>query len=310
MCVFFLNDLCGAASVPPNFPFRFNVKNLMAVAVPAILIAALSVYALGYRAKPVDEAKVLIGRPLASYEELYPVLASENGSLYLDKDVFEKAVNYFTDNPSPRAIADLIYLGNSNYVPLALSPKGREKYAKLSSLPDYAAVAETDAQKDRYLQNYKDIVNAIGLTFAGTPIEIVLHDTRNPLNSIIAVQNPISGRRIGDPNTNFGIQLIKNYSHGGGAGQQSYVSYGLTLKDGRQVKSTTIPLFHSTYGLIGFVCLNIDISKLDGKHQEEADKFIEAFRVVNDNEAIKEMIQSAKQSSQKPSQTTTTKSSK
>ena len=173
-----------------------------------------------------------------------------------------------------------------------LSESARAKYVSLSNLPDYAAVAEADAQKDKLLQTYKDIVNGIGQTFSGTPIEIVLHDTRNPLISIVAVQNPISGRRLGETNTNFGIQLIKNYSQTERGAGQSFVSYGLTLKDGRQVKSTTIPLFNNTYGLIGFICL--DISKMAGKDPAAIARLIEAFRSVTENEAISEMIQNSK----------------
>ncbi len=274
-----------------------NIKSLVSVLVPALLIAALSVYVVGFRAKPAEEAKVLLGKPLAAYDEFYPIRPNESGALYLDRERFEKAVDYFTSNPSPRAIADLIYLGNSNHVTLLLSDVARAKYNTLSNSPDYAAVSETDAQKDKLLQTYKDIVNGIGQTFAGTPIEIVLHDTRNPLVSIVAVQNPISGRRLGDPNTNFGVQLIKNYSQSERGAGQAFVSYGLSLKDGRTVKSTTVPLFNNTYGLIGFICINIDISKLDGKDPASIERFVEAFRAVTENEAITEMIQASKSKS-------------
>ncbi|WP_126448159.1 PAS domain-containing protein [Sulfuricystis multivorans] len=277
--------------------FSLNLKTLMSVVVPALLIASLSVYALSLRPKIIEEARVLPGKPLAAYEQFYPIRADETGAIYLDRHLFEKAIDYFTANPSPREIADLIYLGNSNHVTLMLSESARSKYISLSNLPDYAAVAEADVQKDRLLQTYKDIVNGIGQTFAGTPIEIVLHDTRNPLNSIVAIQNPISGRRLGDPNTNFGIQLIKNYSQIERGTGQSFVSYGLTLKDGRQVKSTTIPLFNNTYGLIGFICLNIDISKMDGKDPAAIARFIEAFKAINENETIVEMIQKSKKRS-------------
>lgn len=271
-----------------------NFKTLLSVVVPALLIASLSVYVLGFRAKPSEDAKVLLGKPLAAYEEFYPIRANETGALFLDKERFEKAVDYFTSNPSPRAIADLIYLGNSNHVTLMLSEAARNKYVSLSNLPDYAAVAEADSQKDNLLQMYKDIVNGVGQTFSGTPIEMVLHDTRNPLISIVAVQNPISGRRLGDPNTNFGIQLIKNYSQTERGSGQAFISYGLTLKDGRAVKSTTIPLFNKTYGLIGFICINIDISKMDGKDPAAVERFVESFRSVTENEAISEMIQNSK----------------
>jgi len=277
-----------------RFLSSLNYKALLSVVVPALLIASLSVYVLGFRAKSSEEAKVLLGKPLAAFDELYPIGVNENGSLHLDKEKFEKAVDFLTTNPSSRAIADLIYLGNSNHVTLLLSDAAKNKYTSLSTLPDYAAVAEADAQKDKLLQTYKDIVNGIGQTFSGTPIEIVLHDTRNPLVSIVAVQNPISGRRLGDPNTNFGIQLIKNYSQTERGSGQAYVSYGLTLKDGRPIKSTTIPLFNNTYGLIGFICINIDISKMDGKDPAAVEKFVEAFRSVTENEAISEMIQNSK----------------
>ena len=60
------------------------------------------------------------------------------------------------------------------------------------------------------------------------------------------------------------------------------------------LKSTTIPLFNNTYGLIGFICINIDISKMDGKDPAAVEKFVEAFRSVTENEAITEMIQNSK----------------
>lgn len=274
-----------------------SAKHFLSILVPAMLIAALSIYVFSYRPAPAEEPRMLPGKPLAAFEDVYPIRANENGGLYLDKERFAQAIDFLTENPSPRAIADLVYLGNANHVTLLLGEAARKKFSALSGKPDYAAVAEADAQKDRLLQTYKDIVNGIGQTFAGTPIEIVLHDTRNPLVSIVALQNPISGRRIGDPNTNFGIQLIKNYSQSERGTGQAFVSYGLTLKDGRRVKSTTVPLYNSTYGLIGFICINIDISKLDGKDQVAIEHFVEAFRQVTENEAIVEMIQNSKRKS-------------
>lgn len=272
-------------------------KRLATVFVPALLIAAISIYVLGYRAPTNPDPKVLPGRALAAYDDLYPIRADEAGALYLDRERFTKAVDYLTEHPSPRAIADLIYLGNSNNVTLMLDGATKAKYLLLSQQPDYAALGEVDREKDRIFQSYRDIVNGMGQTFAGTPIEIVLHDTRNPLRSIIAVQNPISGRRLGDTNTNFGIQLIKNYSYGEGQGQGrggSFISYDLALKDGRAVKSTTIPIFHDVYGLIGFICINIDISKLDKQHPEAVAHFIASFRATMANDAISEMIQNSK----------------
>lgn len=211
-------------------------KIFLSVIVPAVLIAALTVYVMGYRPSPNEAPSVLPGKPLAAFDDLYPIRANESGGLYLDKERFVAAVEHFSRNPSPHAIADIIYLGNANNVQLMLSEPEKALYQKLAEQPDYVSLREVNRQKDRVFSAYKDIVNGIGQTFAGTPIEIVLHDTRNPLKSIVAIQNPISGRRLGDTNTNFGIQLIKNYSQSEGPGQgAAFVAYGLTLKDGRKI---------------------------------------------------------------------------
>lgn len=274
-----------------------NWKLLLSVFVPGVLIVAISIYVLGFRAPPSPDLRVLPGKALAAYDDLYPIRADAAGALYLDKDLFVKAVNHLSAHPSPRAIADLVYLGNSNNVTLLLDSATKDKYLLLTERPDYTALAEVDREKDRIFQTYADIVNAVGQTFAGTPVEIVLHDTRNPLRSIVAVQNPISGRRLGDTNTNFGIQLIKNYSYGEGQGQgrgASFVGYPLTLKDGRAVKSTTIPIFHDVYGLIGFICINVDISKMDKKDMGYIEHFVDSFKTTTANDAINEMIQNSK----------------
>lgn len=272
-----------------------KAKRLLTTLVPGILIVALTIYVMGFRGENTEAPKVLPGKALAAFDEFYPIQVNEAGALYLDKDRFVAAVDYFTDSPSPHAISDLVYLGNLNNVTLMLPDAAKAKYIKLAEQPDYAALGEVNRQKDRVFQAYKDIVNGIGQTFAGTPIEIVLHDTRNPLKSVVAIQNPISGRRLGDTNTNFGLQLIKNYSQHEGHGQGSaFVSYGLSLKDGRKIKSTTVPLFHETYGLIGFICLNIDISKMDGHDPASVEHFIESFKAISENEQIAEMIQNTK----------------
>ncbi|UXY16970.1 PAS domain-containing protein [Chitiniphilus purpureus] len=281
------------------FKIPVNWRRLASVFVPGVLIVAISIYVLGFRSPQQPEHKVLPGKALAAYDDLYPIRADHAGTLYLDRARLIKAIDYFTVNPSPRAIADLIYLGNANNVTLLLDAKSKAKYLRLAEIPDYAALARLDQERDRIFQSYRDIVNGIGQTFAGTPMEFVLHDTRNPLRSIIAVQNPISGRRLGDTNTNFGLQLIKNYSYGeGGQGRGgSFVSYALTLKDGRPIKSTTIPIFHEVYGLIGFICINLDISKLDKANVSELEHFVENFKATIPNDAITEMIQNSKRKS-------------
>ncbi|WP_459203502.1 PAS domain-containing protein (plasmid) [Ralstonia pseudosolanacearum] len=281
-----------------SFVFPITWKRLASVFVPGVLITAISVYVLGFRPpEGIERNKVLPGKALATYDELYPIRADQSGALYLDRERFVKAIDFFSASHSPRAIADLVYLGNSNNVTLLLDGAAKAKYLLLTQQPGYADLAELDHERDRIFQPYRDIVNGLGQTFAGTPVEVVLHDTRNPLRSIIAMQNPISGRRLGDTNTNFGLQLIKNYSYGEGMGQgrgSPFISYALTLKDGRKIKSTTIPLFHEVYGLIGFICLNIDISNLNISKTAEVEHFVDNLKAIMPNEAISEIIENSK----------------
>ena len=282
-----------------KFLTNISLSRLFRVATPALLIVVVCLYVFSFRPENSPELKFFPGSALANHDDLYPVRTDVNGYLYLDREVFVNAVNYFTNNPSPRAIADLIYMGNSNNVTLLLDSTTKFKYKLLSKKSDYKFAEKINQEKDNLLQPYVDIVNGIGQTFSGTPIEIVLYDTRNPLRSILALQNPISGRRIGDTNTNFGIQLIKNFSaiEGKGEGmlkEASFVSYPHVLKDGRKIKSTTVPIFHPPYGLIGFICLNIDISKMTRIHAGEVDIFIDNFKSVTTNHAITEMIKNSK----------------
>lgn len=259
----------------------------------AALLIGTTVYLMNASKNEAPKSVHFTGRPLPSYNEFYPIRLDADGRLQLDKDRFMAAVAYFSKNPSPKAIADLIYLGQSNNIMLSLNDEEKLAYRALLSQPDYASVVDSEKNRDRILQVYKDVVDGIGETFAGTGIEIVLHDTRNPIHSVVAIQNPISGRRLGDTNTNFGLELIKNYSD---INRQSgnFVSYGLTLKDGRKIKSTTIPLFDQDYGLVGFICMNLDTSKLDKEHPEEVERFIERFRLVRENSRITELIENSK----------------
>lgn len=268
-------------------------KHILSTVVPALLIVATTIYVLAFKEESKKPLGYLPGKPLAAYSDLYPVQSDDEGHLYLDKARFTKAVAYFTSNTSVKATSDLIYLGQANNVSLMLSDAEKNDYKNLIALPIYANLPEVDKQRDRIFQVYRDIVDGIGQTFAGTGIEIVLHDTRNPLHSIVAIQNPISGRRLGDSTTNFGLELIKNYSVVDRPAS-NFVSYGLTLKDGRGIKSSTIPLFDDVYGLVGFICLNIDISKLNQNHPEAIAEFIENFKLVNNNQRITELIENSK----------------
>lgn len=267
-------------------PFLYGV-------VPA-LIASTFIYLIFSIPNSNANIDELPGRPLASYPQLYPIAPDQNGNLTLDSAVFMKATNFLLENENPKAAADLLYIGQSNSINLLLSSEEKRVYAMLHQHYNYSELERLNEYRDDLFRVYRDIVNGVGQTLSGTGVEIVLHDVRNPLKSIVAVQNPISGRRLDDPNTNFGLELIKDYSiipHPG----RSYVSYELTLNDGRRIKATTIPLYNKRHGLIGFICMNIDISRLSTEDPVYLNSFLNHFTAISENHKIDELIEISKE---------------
>lgn len=276
---------------------RHSLYKISAVVLGALLLTVLTGAAYFYNNKGTivadTSARSLSGKPLAAFDALYPVVIDSQGQVQLDKERYVKAIDFLKANPSEQAIADLIYLGQQNNITIALSPEEKSDYQSLANKLSSEDLNRIINKRDALFQTYKDIVDGVGLTFAGTGVEIVLHDTRNPIKSIIALQNPISGRQLGHPNTNFGVQLIKDYSAVNMRGT-SYISYPLALKDGRAVKSTTIPIFDERYGLIGFICINIDISRLKDMNPDAVNSFVRAVTKHHDQAKITELIDNAK----------------
>jgi predicted transcriptional regulator YheO len=276
-----------------GYAYLNHLKPVVLGVVPAF-IAACFIYLIFSIPEKNINVDALPGRALASYSNFYPINHGPKGNLILDIPIFMEAIDYFIENNDPRASADLLYLGQSNNINLLLNNNEKQRYSLLHDRFDYAEFELINEHRNNLFSVYRDIVNGIGQTFSGTGIEIVLHDTRNPLKSIVAIQNPISGRRLGDSNTNFGLALIKDYSIIRNP-RSSYISYELNLKDGRKVKSSTIPLYNKRYGLIGFICLNIDISGLETNNTAAVSHFLDSFTTTVTNHKINELIDSSQE---------------
>ena len=100
------------------------------------------------------------------------------------------------------------------------------------------------------------MVTALGKMFAPF-CEVVLHDLRTPEHAIVAIENNLSGRRIGDATTNLGLERIASQDF-----PDIIQNYPNTLADGRSVKSTSIGIRNQKGEYIGSICLNFDISGL------------------------------------------------
>lgn len=210
------------------------------------------------------------GRPLAYYD-FYPVKVDLEGKVSLDRKKLNDAIKELSTNIKDlRASSELIRLIEENSSSFLIDP-GNNRAAK--DLKDTSYHPENDNEK--LLFTLKEIVRGIGNTLDGAPIEILIHDTRNPLKSIIEIENSITGRKVNDPNTNFGIELIKKYAKNE-IKNGNIISYPIKTIDGRTLKATTIPIYDGD-DLIALICMNIDTSKFSNKNHNELQKAIDSI---------------------------------
>jgi predicted transcriptional regulator YheO len=111
-----------------------------------------------------------------------------------------------------------------------------------------------EIENETLLKEAKKIVAALGKMFSPF-CEVVLHDLRRPGQAIIAIECPLSGRKIGDSTTEMGLARIQNADF-----PDVVQNYANTFPDGRPAKSTSIGIKNSRGECIGALCLNMDIS--------------------------------------------------
>jgi len=86
-------------------------------------------------------------------------------------------------------------------------------------------------------------------------IEILLHDLANPSRSIVWIEGAeVTGRSLHMGTTTLLVDLKKRR-----ALNQDKLHYELAL-GARRFKCTTIPIIRKEYGVVGAVCMNIDLN--------------------------------------------------
>lgn len=132
---------------------------------------------------------------------------------------------------------------------------------------------------------YKNLVPFLA-TICGEACEIVLHNVKNPKNSIIAISNGFhSGRKTGDPLTDLSYRIVKN----GEYKDKEFLSNYSGMGKGKDFISSTY-FIKNNGKLIGLLCLNRDVSSL--AKCEMAFKYLkEQFNLSTENvENIKENL--------------------
>lgn len=101
------------------------------------------------------------------------------------------------------------------------------------------------------------LVEALAQTF-GKNCEVVLHDIKNPQNSIIAIANGhVTGRKVGGPMSEYGLATLRKAQF-----DKHKINYMKKSNDGRILKSSLMYIKDEKGELIGFLCVNIDISEI------------------------------------------------
>ncbi|HZQ09104.1 MAG TPA: helix-turn-helix transcriptional regulator [Anaerolineae bacterium] len=102
------------------------------------------------------------------------------------------------------------------------------------------------------------ILQIVGSAIAqtlGPSCEVLLHNTANPEKSIIWIEGNVTGRHVGGPMTNIGLDALRSETPA-----EDLINYGAQTADGRALKSSTIYLRDEQGKIFGIFCLNIDLS--------------------------------------------------
>jgi predicted transcriptional regulator YheO len=119
-----------------------------------------------------------------------------------------------------------------------------------------ANVADEHDADEHLIREAEKIATAVGRMFPGL-CEVVLHDLRDPAHAIRAIENNLSGRKVGDSATELGLRRSSDPEYPG-----VIQNYANQFPDGRPVKSTSIGIKNSSGRYIAALCLNLDVSVL------------------------------------------------
>jgi predicted transcriptional regulator YheO len=103
-----------------------------------------------------------------------------------------------------------------------------------------------------------ELVKGLASQF-GRNCEVVLHDLTGSYDSTIrAIENGhITGRKIGDPGTNLGLEILRGNEVNG-----NKFNYITQTKEGRILRSSSWYMKNSDGRTIGSLCINFDITEL------------------------------------------------
>src|SRR5438045_3003539 len=235
------------------------------VNVIASIIASLVLLAAGFLWGKYKERRKY-GRNLEDYD-FYPFTINRENFPEFNLNDFRLGIEYFLKNNEYTAARALIFIGEQNDVRKQLEPAEQKVYARLFDKYDGKKIADDTTQ---YLENYARLVRLIGKSFPNIGFEILLHNLADPSHSLICLENNATGRHLRDGTTNLLIDLKKRQ-----LAHEDKLNYELNI-GARKFKCTTIPIYRPEFGIVGAICINIDVNYLTDEVMSSQER-IEAF---------------------------------
>ena len=228
------------------------LQSELSINVIASIIVSLLFLAAGFFWGKYKERRRKFGRNLEEYD-FYPFTVSrENFGEFSLKD-FRLGMHYFLKNEDHTAARQLIFIGEQNNVREKLEPAEQKVYVQLFEKYNGRKVVD---DTNEYLENYVRLVRLTGKSFPNTGIEILLHNLADPAHSLIVLENNVTGRHLRDGTTNLLIDLKKRQLL-----NEEKLNYELNI-GARKFKCTTIPITRKEFGIVGAICINVDVNYL------------------------------------------------
>ncbi len=242
------------------------LQSELSINVIASIIVSMLFLATGFLWGKYKEQRRKFGRNLEEYD-FYPfIVTRENFGEFSLKD-FRLGMHYFLKNEDRTAARQLIFIGEQNNVRDQLEPTEQKVYAQLFEKYDGKKIADDTTE---FLDNYIRLVRLIGKSFPNCGMEILLHNLADPSHSLIVLENNATGRHLRDGTTNLLIDLKKRQLL-----NEEKLSYELNI-GARKFKCTTIPICRKEFGIVGAICINVDVNYLTEEVMSSKER-VEAF---------------------------------
>lgn len=151
------------------------------------------------------------------------------------------------------------------------------------------------------LNNLIPVAKGIARAF-GKNCEVVLHDVSDLEHSVVLIENShITGRKVGAPMTDLGLYFLESDLFDD---IDFVANYQTESKDGKKLKSTTIFIRDEERKIVGFLCINFNITPLVAISREidefchiknsfqQKEKLIDEGKEETFSETLSELIES------------------